>query len=55
MPIDPRVAECGDEGDPIVHKFPDSPVAAAYLKLATTVTAELARMGTPASLPGLQL
>jgi len=27
IPIDPRVAECGDAGDPIVHKYPDSPVA----------------------------
>src|SRR5262249_26482922 len=26
IPIDPRVAQCGDAGDPIVHKFPDSPV-----------------------------
>src|SRR3954454_5445699 len=37
IPIDPRVAECGDVGDPIVHKYPDSPVARAYLALATTV------------------
>src|SRR5262249_12760496 len=27
LPIDPRVAECGDQGDPIVHRYPDSPVA----------------------------
>src|SRR5436309_8503663 len=31
IPIDPRVAECGDDGDPIVHRYPDSPVARAYL------------------------
>src|SRR5262249_60080738 len=36
IPIDPRVAECGDQGDPIVHKYPDSPVAKSYLALATT-------------------
>jgi len=30
IPIDPRVAECGDAGDPIVHKYPDSPVAQSY-------------------------
>ena len=34
IPIDPRVAECGDTGDPIVHKHPDSAVAKAYLALA---------------------
>src|SRR3954447_19839939 len=37
IPIDPRVVECGDNGDPIVHKLPDSPVAASFLTLATTV------------------
>src|SRR5437588_7677869 len=36
IPIDPRVAESGDSGDPIVHKYPDSPVAAAYRALAET-------------------
>src|SRR3954454_8065825 len=30
IPIDPKVAECGDIGDPIVHKYPDSSVAQAY-------------------------
>src|SRR5579884_1149738 len=37
IPIDPRVAECGDAGDPIVHKYPDAPVAQAYRDLAATV------------------
>ena len=23
LPIDPRVAQCGDAGEPIVRKFPD--------------------------------
>src|SRR3954447_1795608 len=41
VPIDPQVAECGDTGDPIVHKHPDSAVAKAYLALAGTVIAEL--------------
>src|SRR5438552_10389667 len=30
VPIDPRVTECGDRGEPIVQRFPDSPVARAY-------------------------
>jgi ATP-binding protein involved in chromosome partitioning len=55
IPIDPRVAECGDTGDPIVHKYPDSPVAKAYLALATTVTNELQKAGEHPELPGLQL
>jgi ATP-binding protein involved in chromosome partitioning len=43
IPIDPRVTECGDNGDPIVHKYPDSPVAQAYLALAATVKRELSK------------
>src|SRR5437763_1082211 len=41
VPIDPRVAECGDQGDPIVHKYPDSPAGKAYEALAGTVVREL--------------
>ena len=54
IPIDPRVAECGDSGDPIVHKYPDSPIAKAYLQLAATVVAESNRPGA-APLPEVQL
>src|SRR5437762_11325661 len=55
IPIDPRVAECGDAGDPIVHKYPDSPVGKAYLELAKIVAGELAKGTPPPPLPGLQL
>jgi ATP-binding protein involved in chromosome partitioning len=55
IPIDPRVALCGDNGDPIVHKYPDTPVAKAYLKLAETVVTELKKEAAPGPLPGLQL
>ncbi len=55
LPIDPRVAECGDSGDPIVHKYPDSPVAKAYLALATTVKQQLVNIDKPPELPSLQL
>src|SRR5205823_8076781 len=34
VPIDPRVTECGDAGEPIVQRFPDSPASQALLKLA---------------------
>jgi ATP-binding protein involved in chromosome partitioning len=53
LPIDPRVAECGDTGDPIVHKLPDSPISKAYLKLSTTVIGELESREQPPELPSL--
>src|SRR5204862_3438460 len=43
IPIDAKVAACGDAVDPIVHKHPDSPVAKAYLALATSLSQEMAR------------
>ncbi len=55
IPIDPRVAECGDQGDPIVHKHPDSPVAKAYVELAKAVADELAQAEPQAALPRVQL
>jgi ATP-binding protein involved in chromosome partitioning len=55
IPLDPRIAECGDTGDPIVHRYPDSPVAQAYLALASTVAEQVNQAGPPAELPGLQL
>jgi ATP-binding protein involved in chromosome partitioning len=55
IPIDPAVAECGDTGDPIVHKHPDNPVAKTYLNLAGVVATEVSKAGAPEALPGLQL
>jgi ATP-binding protein involved in chromosome partitioning len=55
IPIDPRVAECGDQGDPIVHKYPDSAVAKAYVALAGTVVQQLQKAGQGAELPQVQL
>jgi ATP-binding protein involved in chromosome partitioning len=55
IPIDPRVAECGDKGDPIVHKYPDSPVGKAYQALAENVAEQLRQLGQQPELPGLQL
>jgi ATP-binding protein involved in chromosome partitioning len=54
LPIDPRVAACGDQGEPIVRRFPDSPVARAYRALAAAV-AEAANTPPPAPLPEVQL
>ncbi len=55
IPIDPRVAECGDAGEPIVSKYPDSPVSAAYLKLAMTVIEESKKSAQQPGLPEVQL
>jgi ATP-binding protein involved in chromosome partitioning len=55
IPIDPRVAECGDAGEPIVSKHPDSPAAAAYLKLAMVVMEEAAKGSGASPLPEVQL
>ncbi len=55
IPLDARVAECGDNGEPIVRKFPDSSISKSYLALATSVSQELAKGGAQPELPGLQL
>ena len=55
VPIDPRIAECGDHGDPIVHKYPDSDIAKSYLNLATIVSVEIAKAPPPEELPGLSI
>ena len=55
IPIDPRVAECGDVGEPIVSKYPDSPVSAAYLKLAMVVIEESKKNALATGLPEVQL
>jgi ATP-binding protein involved in chromosome partitioning len=55
IPIDPRVAECGDQGDPIVHKYPDSGVAKAYEALAAMVIEQLRQTGQGPELPQVQL
>jgi ATP-binding protein involved in chromosome partitioning len=54
LPIDPRVAECGDGGEPIVRKHPDSPVAKAYMMLAQLVADAANRPSAP-PLPQVQL
>ena len=54
LPIDPRVAACGDNGEPIVRKHPDSEVAQAYRKLAEVVAAS-AGQPTAEKLPEVQL
>lgn len=55
VPIDPRVTECGDQGEPIVLKYPDSPVAQSYRELAATVRRELEQGDRGTELPEVQL
>ena len=55
IPIDPRVAECGDAGEPIVARYPDSIVAKAYVTLAGVVQGELTKAASRPELPPLQL
>jgi ATP-binding protein involved in chromosome partitioning len=55
LPIDPRVAECGDAGEPLVRKYPDSPVAKAYTALAQTVVNEMLKRPAAGALPEVQL
>ncbi|HEY7313631.1 MAG TPA: Mrp/NBP35 family ATP-binding protein [Gemmataceae bacterium] len=55
IPIDPRVAECGDQGEPIVHRHPDSTVAKAYQTLATRIVEQLQRADKGPELPEVQL
>ncbi|HEY8505846.1 MAG TPA: Mrp/NBP35 family ATP-binding protein [Gemmataceae bacterium] len=55
IPIDPRVAECGDAGEPIVRRHPDSPVSQAYVALARTVLEESGRQKPQDRLPEVQL
>src|SRR5947209_7764476 len=55
LPVDPRVTECGDTGDPIVHKYPDAPISKAYGELAQTVVQQLQTTERPGELPGLEM
>jgi ATP-binding protein involved in chromosome partitioning len=55
IPIDPRVTECGDAGDPIVHKYPDSEVARAYHALAAAVARQAEQAAPAPELPELKL
>jgi ATP-binding protein involved in chromosome partitioning len=43
VPIEPRVREGGDSGNPIVAAHPDSETAAAFTHLAEAVAVQLAR------------
>jgi ATP-binding protein involved in chromosome partitioning len=39
VPLDPRLRECGDEGEPLVFAEPDSPTAQTILAIADSIHA----------------
>ena len=43
IPLEPTVAEAGDDGLPVVAAHPDSPAAVALLETARAVTAAVPR------------
>ncbi len=51
LPIDPKVSECGDAGEPIVRKYPEHSVSQAYVRLAEGVVSEMAKHPTGGALP----
>ena len=53
LPIDPKVSECGNGGEPVARKFPDSAPGEAYKQLAAAVVA--AAESQPAGLPAVEL
>lgn len=55
IPIDPRVTECGDGGEPIVQRHPDSPAAQAFEELAISVAAEVKKSAEQPQLPEVEL
>ncbi|MFL5330516.1 MAG: Mrp/NBP35 family ATP-binding protein [Gemmataceae bacterium] len=55
VPIDPRVTECGDLGEPIVHRHKDSPVAQAFLRLADHVAEQAIAAQDVQKLPEVEL
>lgn len=55
LPIDPRVAECGDLGEPIVRRYPDAPISKSYLELAKALWDRLQRSPSPEVLPQVEL
>lgn len=55
VPLDARVAECGDQGEPITLKHPTSAIAQSYLSLAKTVIEELKHGEAAGELPQVSL
>jgi len=55
LPIDPRVGACGDAGEPIVRKYPDSPVGLAFIQLAQRLVNDMLAKPQVSALPEVDL
>ncbi|MGA0367988.1 MAG: P-loop NTPase [Kiritimatiellia bacterium] len=44
IPIDPRLSQCGDEGHPLVARWPEDPVTQIFYELAEKVHGEINRL-----------
>jgi len=55
LPLDPKVSECGDAGEPIVRKYPQHAVSKAYLQLAVRVIDEMHNTPQAGALPEVTL
>lgn len=55
LPIDPRVAECGDAGEPIARKHPESDIGRVYAHLAERVQTDLLSKPAASALPMVEL
>lgn len=41
IPLDPRLSECADRGEPMVYAYPESPISQIYREIADKVEKEL--------------
>jgi ATP-binding protein involved in chromosome partitioning len=55
LPIDPRVSQCVDGGEPMVRRYPDAPISQSYRTIAQTIWETLQRQQQNAPLPAVQL
>lgn len=55
IPIESLVSSCGDDGEPIVRKFPEHAVSKAYADLAQSVITVMEKQPAGGGLPEVQL
>lgn len=55
IPIDPKIAECGDEGIPIRAKYPGSVVSAKFSEISKRIAEELDSSPPMPALPNLEI
>jgi ATP-binding protein involved in chromosome partitioning len=55
LPMDPLVSQCVDGGEPMVRRYPNSPVSQTYRTIAQTIWETLQRQQQSSPLPTVQL